>query len=39
MLYPVAMNDFLGGLFALFFLLGILAYLGPLMADILGAIF
>jgi hypothetical protein len=30
------MNDFLGGLFALFFLLGILAYIGPLVADLLG---
>jgi hypothetical protein len=39
MQYPVAMNDFLGGVFALFFLIGIGVYVGPLLADLLGAIF
>jgi hypothetical protein len=33
------MNDFLGGLFALAFLAGVLSYVGPLVADILGHIF
>lgn len=33
------MNDFLGGIFALAFLAGILAYVGPLVVDILGHIF
>jgi hypothetical protein len=32
------MNDFIGGAFALMFLLGILAYLAPLIADLIGAI-
>jgi hypothetical protein len=32
------MNDLLGGLFALTLLAGILAYVGPLIADILGFI-
>lgn len=33
------MNDFIGGAFALMFLIGILSYIGPLVADILGHIF
>jgi hypothetical protein len=33
------MNDFLGGVFALAFLWGILSYVGPMVADILGHIF
>lgn len=37
-MYPVCMNDFLGGLFALAFLAGIVSYVGPMIADLLGFI-
>lgn len=32
------MNDFIGGAFALMFLLGILAYVAPMVADLVGFI-